>query len=58
MEEDMDDPCKNCLVEPLGCEQMCPEIIEFYSKRIKKRSKKEIEKATGYIWDEQLEITD
>ncbi len=45
------DPCKECLVSML-CEQMCPQVIKFYSKRVRKRSKQEVETATGYYWED------
>jgi len=45
------DPCEGCLIN-IMCKQMCPKIIKFYSKRIKIRSKHEVEQATGYHWED------
>jgi len=45
------DPCEGCLVIML-CEQMCPKVIKFYSSRVRKRSKHEVERATGYYWED------
>ena len=45
------DPCEGCLVSML-CEQMCPKVIKFYSQRVRKRSRQEVEQATGWYWDE------
>lgn len=42
-------PCEPCLIKAI-CEKMCPKVIEFYKPQVKKRCKKEIEDATGYIW--------
>lgn len=46
-----EDPCKGCLVKPI-CDQMCPIVIEYYTSRIIKRSKQEVEAATGYYWED------
>ncbi len=46
------DPCKGCLVEPLGCTRICEKVFEFYKNRVRKRSKAEVELATGYHWEE------
>jgi hypothetical protein len=55
MEENMlsleKDPCEGCLVQPI-CEKMCPEVIDFYTKRVRKRSKQEVEAATGWYWED------
>ena len=46
-----EDPCEGCLVNVL-CEQMCPKVIKFYSNFVRKRSKIEVEAATGYYWED------
>ena len=44
------DPCEGCIIS-IMCEQMCPKVIKFYSNRVRKRSKSEVEHATGYYWE-------
>ena len=46
-----EDPCEGCLVHVI-CEQMCPKAIKFYSNRVRKRTKYEVEQATGYYWED------
>ena len=46
----MKNPCDECIIQPI-CEKMCPRVIEFYKPTVRKRSKQEIEEATGYRWD-------
>jgi len=50
------DPCKGCLIQPI-CEKMCPDVIEFYKKIVRIRTKKEIEETTGYIYEEDNECS-
>jgi len=60
MEENMlleKDPCEGCIVIML-CEQMCPKVIKFYSERVRKRPKHEVEAATGYYWDDDYTDSD
>ena len=45
------DPCEGCIISML-CEQMCPKVIKFYSARVRKRPKHEVEAATGYHWED------
>ena len=45
------DPCKGCIINVM-CEQMCPKVIKYYSGRIRRRTKKEVEQATGYYWED------
>ena len=51
-------PCINCLVEPLGCTRMCEDVTEYYKKRVRKRSKNEVETATGYYWEDDYQDKD
>ena len=44
------DPCEGCIINVM-CEQMCPKVIQFYSNQVRKRSKHEVEQATGYYWE-------
>ena len=44
-------PCEGCIINVI-CEQICPKAFEYYSKRVRIRSKSEVEQATGYYWED------
>lgn len=43
-------PCEDCLIKSM-CEKMCPKVIEFYKNNLKTRSREEVIKKTGFMWE-------
>ena len=45
-----ENPCDECIIK-MCCEKMCDPALKYYKSGVRTRSKDEVIKATGYMWE-------